>query len=245
MAIKPTDRALSIFEAFARAAGPMTLSELARTAGLPVSTSHGIVHTLIQRGYLYLTNPHKDLYPTRRLYDLACRINEHDPYLERLIPHLESLRDATQETVIVGKRQHDEIVYLAVYEGPQTIRYSSSAGSLKPLHSTSIGKALLSLMPDAELLAWAHAQKLPPVTVTTLTGPQDLLDNIQRDRSQGYFVTRGESVGDVYAVAVPVRIGMDAVGIAVAGPVHRMDAGIADTGRLLLQAKARFEKGLA
>ena len=245
MAIKPTDRALSIFEAFARAAGPMTLSELAKTAGLPVSTSHGIVRTLIQRGYLYLTNQHKDLYPTRRLYELASRINEHDPYLERLIPYLESLRDATQETVIVGKRQHDGIVYLAVYEGPQTIRYSSSAGSLKLLHSTSIGKALLSLVSDAELLAWAEAHELPPVTATTLTGAQALLENVRHDRGQGYFVTRGESVGDVYAVAVPVRIGGDAIGIAIAGPVHRMDAGIAEVGRLLLEAKARFEAGPA
>ena len=239
--MNPTDRVLSIYEAFERAAEPLTLSELAESAGMPISTSHGIVRTLIQRGYLYLVSRRKDFYPTRRLYELARRINERDPYLERLNPRLEGLRDATRETVIVGKRQRDEVVYLAVYEGPQMIRYSSSAGSIKPLHSTSIGKALLSLQTDAEVRAWAEAQALPAVTAATLTDVEALLADIARGRRAGFFVTRGESVDDVYAVAVPVRWGDDALCIAVAGPAHRMDGHIDEIGHRLLEEKAAIE----
>jgi len=241
--VKPTDRALSIFEAFGRAARPLTLSELADAAGLPISTSHGIVHTLVERGYLYLTSKRKDLYPTRRLFDLATRINANDPYLERLNPYLEALRETTQETVIIGKRQHDEIVYLAVHEGPQMIRYSSSAGSIKPLHSTSIGKALLSKLPDDALRAWADMQSLSPITSTTLTQADALIEDVAQGRKAGFFVTRGESVSDVFAIAVPVSINNDVLGIAVAGPAHRMDPNIYEIGRKLLAAKASIEMG--
>jgi DNA-binding IclR family transcriptional regulator len=239
--MKPTDRALGIFEAFETVGRPMTLSELAEAAGLPVSTSHGIVRVLMERGYLYLTSRRKDLFPTRRLYDMAARIIAHDPYLERLEPYLEALREATQETVIVGKRQQNEIVYLSVLEGPQTIRYSAAAGALKPLHSTSIGKAMLSRVEAAELRRYLADSTLNSVTDNTLTSADELFDDITQAREQGYFVTRGESVSDVFAVAVPVDVNREVLGIAIAGPRHRMDGQIEHIAAVLLDAKRTIE----
>jgi DNA-binding IclR family transcriptional regulator len=240
--MKPTDRALGIFEAFENVGRPMTLSELADAAGLPVSTSHGIVRVLMERGYLYLTSRRKDLFPTRRLYDMAAKILAHDPYLERLEPHLEALRSATQETVIVGKRQQNEIIYLSVLEGPQTIRYSAAAGALKPLHSTSIGKAMLSRVEAGELRRYLADSALSSVTDHTLTSADAVFDDIAQSRERGYFVTRGESVSDVFAVAVPVDVGPDVLGIAIAGPRHRMDEQIERIATVLLETKRAIEQ---
>jgi IclR family acetate operon transcriptional repressor len=240
--MKPTDRALSIFEAFEGAARPLTLSELAQAAGLPLSTSHGITRTLMQRGYLYLTSRRKDLYPTRKLYDIAAKINSHDPYLERFSPLLEGLRTATQETVIVGKRQADEIIYLAVYEGPQTIRYSADAGAIKPLHSTSIGKAMLSTVDNVALRAWLESRTLPAITSNTLTSTKALLQDIERGRARGFFVTSGESVSDVIAIAVPVLARDEVLGIAIAGPRHRMKQVVGRIAKQLLKARKAIEE---
>ena len=55
--MNPTDRALSIFEAFELRARPLTLTELSKAAGLPVSTCHGIVSALTQRGISLLDQP--------------------------------------------------------------------------------------------------------------------------------------------------------------------------------------------
>jgi DNA-binding IclR family transcriptional regulator len=172
---------------------------------------------------------------------MAVKINRCDPYLDRLAPHLAALREATQETVIVGKRQNDQIIYLDVNEGPQTIRYSASAGNIKPLHSTSIGKALLSVLDDDAIRQWAEPRVLEAVTPNTLTGVGELIQNIDRGRERGYFVTRGESVGDVFAVAIPIAVNNDVVGVAVAGPMHRMASRIEEVGRSLLDTKARIE----
>jgi len=239
--MKPTDRALSIFEAFELAERPLTLSELAEVAGLPVSTCHGIVGTLMERGYLYLSGQRKSLYPTRRLTDMAGRISRHDPYLERLEPYLAALRDNTRETVIVGRRQRDQVIYLLVLEGPQTIRYSATTGSIKPLHSTSIGKALLSTLGDDELRQWARATELRAVTPNTLTNADELVRDLRASRANGLFVTRGESVSDVMAVAVPVVINGELLGIAVAGPLQRMEQWVTDHAKQLLRAKTQIE----
>ncbi|MCZ6575242.1 MAG: IclR family transcriptional regulator, partial [Gammaproteobacteria bacterium] len=41
-----------------------------------------------------------------------------------------------------------------------------------------------------------------------------------------YFITRGENVADVTAIAVSLTIDEEVVGIAVAGPIHRMEANL-------------------
>lgn len=239
--MKPTDRALSIFEAFEAACRPLALSELAEASGMPVSTSHGVVRVMIERGYLYVTGRRKALYPTRRLVDMALKIAAHDPFLERLEPQLLALREATTETVIVGKRQGDEIVYLAVHEGPQTIRYSAPAGARKPLHSTSIGKAMLGELDDASLQAWLASATLAPVTAHTLTAADALADDLAESKRRGYFVTRGESVSDVFAVAMPVHLHREVLGIAVAGPRYRMENALENIAAQMHAAIAHIE----
>src|SRR6187551_3250855 len=96
---RSADRTLAILEAFEERRRSLTLRELAECCDIPVSTCHSLVHTLLNRSYLYQTSRRKDLYPTRRILDLAANIVAHDPYLERMSPYLERLRTETQETV--------------------------------------------------------------------------------------------------------------------------------------------------
>lgn len=218
------ERAFAILETFEREKRPLSMKELANSCRIPASTCHALVHTLLKRAYLFQTGQRKDLYPTRRLYDLGATILAHDPILQRLEPALTALRDTTRETVILGKRQKDAIVYLDVFESPEVIRYSARAGDTKPLHSTSIGKALLSALKPQDLRALLADRVTTRITDATITDLEALIANIAEGREQGCFVTRGENVPDVTAFALPVAINNELFGLAVAGPSHRMDA---------------------
>jgi len=152
------------------------------------------------------------------MYDVASAIAASEPWLRRIMPRLEALRDQTQETAILGKEQGGRVIYLAVLEGPQNIRYTARPGDLKPLHSSSIGKTLLATMKPrvrADVLA-----KLPldAMTDATITDHVRLAEEIERSAARGYSITRGENVADVMAVAMPVKFAGDTFGIAVAGP---------------------------
>jgi DNA-binding IclR family transcriptional regulator len=239
---RSADRTLAILEAFEERKRSLTLRELAECCDIPVSTCHSLVHTLLNRSYLYQTSRRKDLYPTRRILDLAANIVAHDPYIERMGPFLEQLRAETQETVILGKRQKDQILYLEVLESPQTIRYSSRAGEFKPLHSTCIGKVMLGSLKTAELSAWFKKQPLNKVTGSTITAQSRLVDDLAMSNERGYFVTRGENVADVTAIAVPVRVNNELLGLAVAGPSHRMDPHLDRHVQRLLEAQRRLRK---
>jgi len=222
MDVKTAGRTVELFEIFARARAPLTLSELARALNAPQSSCFNLLRALEARGYLYSVGGNKRVYPTRKLFDLAEAIAGYDPVIPRVEATLAALRDRTHETVILGTRQGEQVIYLAVAEGRQTIRYISRAGELKPMHASAIGKALLMAMPEAERERLVHRLPLAAATARTVTDPERLLADIAAAAARGYAQTEGENVADVMAVACPLRVEAISYAIAVAGPVGRM-----------------------
>lgn len=222
MDVKTAGRTVELFEIFARARAPLTLSELARALNAPQSSCFNLLRALEARGYLYSVGGNKRVYPTRKLFDLAEAIAGYDPVIPRVEATLAALRDRTHETVILGTRQGEQVIYLAVAEGRQTIRYISRAGELKPMHASAIGKALLMAMPEAERERLVHRLPLAAATARTVTDPERLLADIAAAATRGYAQTEGENVADVMAVACPLRVEAISYAIAVAGPVGRM-----------------------
>jgi IclR family acetate operon transcriptional repressor len=221
--VKTAGRTVDIFETFARTKAPMSLTELARALGAPNSSCYNLIAALEARGYLYSVGTRRRIYPTRRLFEVASLIIAGEPWLERIEPMLLSLRDTCEETIILGKRQGSQIVYLAVHEGFSSIRYTARAGDVKPLHSSSIGKALLASMPLKERKALVGKLKLQQITPWTIVDADVLLAELDRTARRGWASTRGENVVDVMAVAAPVRLGTETCAIAIAGPVQRME----------------------
>lgn len=232
--VTAVDRVIDILEAFQASKHPLSLTDLAETVGVPKSTCHAIVNTLSARGYLYTLTRPRALYPTRRVYDVARDIIANDPLIERATPVLERLRDATRETVILGKRQGNSVIYLQVIEGLHPIRYSAKPGEFKPLHSSSTGKALLGSLKEAELREWLEGRALQAITANTLTDPDSLFSDLVEGRKRGYFVTQGENVSDVWAVAASLKAHHEPIAVAVAGPQHRIQSNVAEIARLLV-----------
>ncbi len=234
VAVTAVERVLDILEAFDKVRKPLSLTDLAEMANIPKSSCHAIVGTLTARGYLYsLTRP-RALYPTRRFFDLASAILDNDLFVERVMPMLERLRDASRETVILGKRQGDAVIYLQVVESKHPIRYTAKPGEFKPLHSSAIGKAMVGSLKEAELRALFTGRPLPAITGDTLTDEEALIADILESRRRGYFLTRGENVADVWAVSAFLSVNSETLAVAIAGPRHRMENNVTECAQLLL-----------
>jgi DNA-binding IclR family transcriptional regulator len=240
--LKIAARTLDLYEAFARARSPLTLSELAREIDVAPSSCFELVGTLRERGYLYGIGDRRALYPTRRMMDNVLAIAGHEPHIGRIAPRLERLRDETQETVILGRQHGDGVVYLVIAEGPQTVRYTARVGEIKPLHSSAIGKVVLSGVDGGERRDWIERLPLTKMTGATLCDAAALNADIAAGIRRGYQMTRGENVADVMAVAMPLAAGNDRFGVCVAGPMHRMSVDKAGHVAALRAAVAELEE---
>ena len=235
--VRTADRTLRLFEAFKVEGEPMSLSELAAYMNVPMSSCHGLVNTLIDRGYLYHVAKRKFLYPTRKILDVAESIVNKDPLLERIRLPLSYLRDKIKETIIIGINEQDRVMYIDVIEGTHTVRYTAYPGEFKPLHSSAVGKAILASMTDNDLEKLLRRLPLEKITPMTITDKKQLLKDLDQGRKRGYYETHRENVVDVDAVAVPVVSNKDIIGISVAAPSHRMEEGRIDIAQELLKTK--------
>lgn len=223
MTVRTADRTLDIFESFARRQSPITVSDLARELSLPTSTCFALVRTLVDRGFLYYLRPRGAFYPTRRLSQVAEAISHHDPIAQNVRPLLEALRDATGETVILGKLQGLGVVYLEIIESPHAVRYTMTVGSVRALHASSIGKAIVSAMEEEPRERLLSQLKYPKLTDRTIRSRAQYAKSVEEGRTRGYWTNIGESSPDVMGIALPVRIFGDLYGINLVGPQSRFD----------------------
>ncbi|MDF1871380.1 IclR family transcriptional regulator [Vannielia sp.] len=233
-------RAVRLFEAFASVGAPQSLSEISDLLNTPLSTCHGLVRALQNGGYLYSNAASRRHYPTRRLLQIAETIAGNDPVVTYFDPHMADLRDLTAETVILGALQKDSVVYLSVAESPSTIRYSARPGDIKPLYSSALGKLMLGEASPRQRAALIAGLSLEAITENTLTDADTLRDDLEEARGRGLYVTCGENVSEVMAIAAPARIAGETYGVAVAGPIARMQGKRDEIEQALLAACARI-----
>ena len=101
-AVPTAQRALLVFEAFAREGRPLTNSELARHLDLADSSCSDLLFTLREAGYLLRTPKSRCFYPTTRLQFLSQRIAATDPMQAFASEALELLTKRTGESSMLA-----------------------------------------------------------------------------------------------------------------------------------------------
>ena len=222
MDTKSAGRTLDIFEAFAKAKRPLTVTELAAEVDSPISSCFQLVKTLERRGYLFSLGQRKGVYPTTRMLHSFKAINRHDPLKLIFQNALSDLQSATGETAVLGQPVDDRVIILDAQDADHSVRYSPQIGEFHELHSTAIGKAILGVMDKKERDKILQKLELTQFTENTLIDREALEADLDRSRNRGWFVARGEKDPDLCAVAVPVPLNGQVFAIAIGGPFQRV-----------------------
>jgi len=197
-----TSRALAVLGAFDAGHRRLTLSDLARRAGLPLATAHRLAGELQRWGALERADSGEYVIG-RRLWDLGLLAPVQTGLREAAAPFLHDLYAATLATVHLAVRDGGEVLYLERLSGHASVPIVSKVGSRLPLHATGVGKVLLAYAPE-EVLA-AALGSLTRITPYTVTQPARLLDQLRRVRADGFATTAEEMTLGACSVAVPVR----------------------------------------
>lgn len=222
MRVRQVENLLDLFEIYAHHKAPLTLTAVSKALGMPKSSTFNMIETLLARGLLYETKPRGGFYPTARLLDLARAIMEGDSFLRRIHGELEALAESTGETALLAARDHGDVVYVDVVESPALIRYFAKVGDRRPIYTTSSGKALLASYPKEERERILHALSYVQHQETTVSGPEELAARLDEAIARGWCEDHAEFTSDVMGIGVPVLLGERRFGLAVAGPIYRM-----------------------
>ena len=212
-------RAFELLEAMADAGGIAGLSQLATHSGLPLPTIHRLIRTLVDLGYVRQE-------PSRE-YALGPRLVRLGDGASRLLgtwatPRLVDLVESIGESANLAMLDGDQVVYAAQAPGRHSMRMFTEVGRRAGAHCTAVGKAMLSRMPENEVLEIIRSSGMSRYTDHTITSEDDFLREMREIARAGYAIDDGEQELGVRCVAVALPGDPVRAAISVSGPSTRM-----------------------
>ena len=212
--IQVIERMMKLLDILAQGSDTVSLKRLAHTTGLHPSTAHRILAAMTASGFV--ERGEAGSYRLgMRLLELGNLVKSRISIRETAMPAMLRLHEATGESVNLGIRQGDEIVYVErTSSGRSAVRVVHIVGSRAPLHTAATGKLFLAEDGPQQLRDYAKRTGLPGSTPNSLTSLPLLEKDLDRVRRHGYAFDNEEVEIGVRCIAAGIR---DDTRVLVAG----------------------------
>jgi IclR family transcriptional regulator, KDG regulon repressor len=223
--VKSLVKALNILEVLADGdRSSYSLTELSRQLHLHVSTVHRLLVNLAREGFVEQDAQNGAYRLSHRVMRMGLRVLNRLDFRQVASPLLRRLNEQTQETVHLAILQGQHALSIDNFGSPQPVSLDAPLGSVLPLHSTGVGKAILAFQEDGFLKSLAESPGLERHTPRTLTSLAQLKKELARVREEGYAVDNEEMVEGLRCVAAPLveHTGQVRAAFSVAGPAVRL-----------------------
>jgi IclR family pca regulon transcriptional regulator len=196
-------RGLAVIRAFDAANPELSLSDVARRAGMPRAAARRFLRTLETLGYV--RSDGRGFALTPRVLELGFSYLSALSLPEIVQPHLERLSRDVDESVSAAVLDGGDIVYIARVPTRRIMSVRITIGTRFPAYATSMGRVLLASLPDADRDVLIEASDLSPLTDRTITDAAALRAELARVREQGWALVDGELEPGLRSVAAPVH----------------------------------------
>lgn len=162
-------------------------------------------------------------------------------------PYLEKLRKMSGETANLGVLSGSEVVTIALAEGRHALQMSSAVGRKAPLHCSSLGKAILSLLPEPEVDTILRKYTPHAYTRHTITRRADMKVELAQIRKRGFAIDDQELEEGVKCIGAGIRnySGRVVAALSIAGPALRLNQKrISTLVPLVVQTASEFSASL-
>lgn len=219
--VRTTARSFDVIETLRELDGAR-LTEIADHLDLPNSTIHNHLSTLVQRGYVIRE---EDTYRVSlRFLDFGEFARSRRKIYEVAKPEIDELADESEETASLLVEENGEGVYLYTAQPRNAVPLDVYPGKHVALHTTALGKAILTYFPEDRTRSILDRRGLPARTPKTIVDRDELFDELETIRDQGYAVDDEERVRGMRCVAVAIKSenGLVIGAISVSGPSSRL-----------------------
>jgi DNA-binding IclR family transcriptional regulator len=205
-------KAIGILQAFSPSEPRLTLAEIADRLGMPKSTTHNLLATLLSCGFAEKVDAdHYALGTAVIALTQAVRVNVE--LRDRAAPLLRELADLCRESVYLTVLDGDFGLYIYAVESPRRLMARTAVGDRAHLHCTSVGKAMLAFLPATEVEAIVARVGLPGSSERTITRLEDLREELAATRARGFAIDSQEHEPHTFCIGAPI---FDAAGRVIA-----------------------------
>jgi IclR family transcriptional regulator, acetate operon repressor len=222
--IESVDNALRLLSLF-RSQERIRVKDASETLGVATGTAHRLLSMLVYRGYVAKDPVTKVYVPGLMLLQIGLQAAQRSDLRAAAGQYLDQLRADLDETIQLATLERRDVFFVDARESSKALRVTSRAGSLRPAHCTSVGKALLAELPREAILELYPSEDLDKVTEASIGTRSQLLLELEATRARGYGINFGELEDGIGSVASVVRRhdGHVVAAIGAGAPLSRID----------------------
>ncbi len=203
MSLQTVERALKVLEIIA--GGSMSSQEIETAMGLNRTTVARLIYTLLSNGYIEKDERTSKYKLGLKVVELgSLRLNQIELKTEA-VPHLRELSMNLNQVCHMGVLVDGEVVYIEKIEPISTMRMFSAIGRRVPVHSTSLGKSLLSGLSNDEIVEILEDKGMKVFTKNTNEDIGSLLKEIELVNKNGYGIDDEENEENIWCISAPIK----------------------------------------
>ncbi len=196
-------KGLAVLEAFAPDSAPIGNTEIARRTGLSRPTVARLTHTLAELGYLAYEPSRAKFRLWARALTLAHPLLASMKLRQSARPLMQDLANSVRGTVSIGLLDGTNLVYVESARAAEMAAHIPDIGSTIPLPRAAMGRALLSMLDDAELAA-IEARFAAELAETWGAYREKVRDGMRQCVKREFCVSYGDWASETHAAAVPL-----------------------------------------
>ncbi len=196
-------KGFDVLEAF-KGVRSLSLSEIAERVQFDKSATQRMCHTLTTMGYLQQCPTTRRFELSPKCLDITFEFLRHHPLIERATPILIDLRRQCDERVDLSLFWEKELIYVQRHQSQRQLFYTTLIGRRIPLYCSAGGRAVLAKFSDDIVSDLIEHEDRIAMTRFTKTDIEDILNEIDTARQQGWSLARSEVIENemVFAAAI-------------------------------------------
>jgi IclR family transcriptional regulator, KDG regulon repressor len=221
--VRAVERALQILNSFDDEHPERGISEISEAVGLHKATTHRILTTMLNLGFIERTDDGLKYRLGIQMIDLGFKVLRRMSLRQESIQLMNKFIENWDEAIDLSVFQNSEVLYVEVLQSHQTLTIAASVGQRLPAYCTASGKLFLAFAPEREV-ELVLRDPLRAFTKNSVTSREKLMQELKLIREKGYSIDHEEYEEGIRAVAAPIRnyTGVVIAAISVPGPVGRM-----------------------
>jgi DNA-binding IclR family transcriptional regulator len=221
--VRAVERAMHILSSFDGDHAELGVSEVAQLTGLHKATTHRIMMTLLNGGFLERAPDGERFRLGFRVVELGLGALRGLDLRRAAFPYMQQLAERFDETCDLGIFDRGSVLYVEVVHSHHSLTIAVRVGRRLPAYCTASGRVFLAFLPP-EVVEPILNGPLKPCTEKTTTSRTRLREELEITRQRGYALDDGEYEEGIRAVSVPIwdMDGNVIAALSMPGPSTRM-----------------------
>lgn len=201
---KSLEKGMAVLELLDETPAGLGVREMARRLDMPASNVQRLVTTFEKLSYVEKIETSRTYRLSFKAYFLGQSALRSDRLAIAASPEIERLASEHNVCGYLSVRHQDRAVYVQVNETHGIVSTHMAPGASIPLHTTAMGKILLSALGDDEIRGLLGPGPLLALTSKSVTDVEALLGDIRQVREKGMAFIVEENIYGIASLAAPI-----------------------------------------